>query len=71
LRALEKAMKYRFFDFNAFNLEEYEHFEQVENGDCNIILPGRFLALAGPLVNILLFDMQQYIICHMIDDIIV
>jgi hypothetical protein len=44
-------MKYRFFDFGAFNLEEYEHFEQVENGDCNIIVPGRFLALAGPLVH--------------------
>ena len=31
-----------------FDLEEYEHFERVENGDLNWIVPGKFLAFSGP-----------------------
>lgn len=30
MKALVKAKKYKFFDFNKFNIQEYEHFEQVE-----------------------------------------
>jgi cell division cycle 14 len=30
LRGLAKARLYGFFDFNDFNVQEYEHFEQVE-----------------------------------------
>eukprot|EP00606_Chrysophyceae_sp_TOSAG23-5_P001552 GSChrysophyteH2.ASY1.ANO1.128.1 assembled CDS len=37
-----------FFDFNKFNIEEYEHFEQVENGDLNWTLANKFIAFAGP-----------------------
>jgi cell division cycle 14 len=32
----------------GFDLEEYEHYEQVENGDLNWIVPGKLLAFAGP-----------------------
>ena len=32
----------------AFDIDEYEHFEQVENGDLNWIVAGRILAFAGP-----------------------
>lgn len=32
----------------AFDLDEYEHFEQVENGDLNWIVPGKILAFSGP-----------------------
>ncbi|KAL9187162.1 hypothetical protein ACHAXT_010882 [Thalassiosira profunda] len=32
----------------TFNVEEYEHFEQVENGDLNWIVADRILAFAGP-----------------------
>lgn len=30
LRGLSLAHWYKFFDFDTFNVEEYEHFEQVE-----------------------------------------
>jgi cell division cycle 14 len=48
LRGLAKARECRFFDFNKFNIEEYEHYEQVENGDLNWYVEGRFVAFAGP-----------------------
>ncbi|KAG5179341.1 dual specificity protein phosphatase [Tribonema minus] len=48
LRGLEKARRHRFFDFENFNLLSYEHYEQVEHGDLNWIVEGKFLAFAGP-----------------------
>jgi len=48
LRGLLKAKKFGFFDFRGFNVEEYEHFEQVENGDLNWIVKDKILAFAGP-----------------------
>mmetsp|Transcript_29081 Transcript_29081/g.42822 ORF Transcript_29081/g.42822 Transcript_29081/m.42822 type:complete len:560 (-) Transcript_29081:451-2130(-) len=48
LRGLAKARTYGFFDYNSFDVEEYEHFEQVENGDLNWIIKDRILAFAGP-----------------------
>lgn len=53
IRGMEKAKAVGFIDFHlregsTFNLEEYEHFEQVENGDLNWILPGKFIAFSGP-----------------------
>lgn len=43
-----QALLNGFFDFTSFDLEEYEFYERVENGDFNWIVPHRFLALAGP-----------------------
>jgi len=51
LRGLSKARTYGFFkDFktSSFDIDEYEHFELVENGDLNWIIDGQFLAFAGP-----------------------
>jgi len=48
LRGLAKARMYNFFDFDNFNIKEYEHFEQVENGDLNWIVKDKILAFAGP-----------------------
>ncbi|XP_066912800.1 dual specificity protein phosphatase CDC14A-like [Clytia hemisphaerica] len=48
LNGLHKAMKLNFFNFETFDPEEYEHYERVENGDFNWIIPGKFLAFAGP-----------------------
>jgi len=48
LRGLSLAHWYKFFDFDTFNVEEYEHFEQVENGDLNWIIKDKILAFAGP-----------------------
>jgi len=47
LRGLLKAAQYKFFDFNNFNLAEYEHFEQVENGDLNWCVDNKFVMFAG------------------------
>lgn len=47
-QAIYKAVKFKFLDFDAFSVEEYEHYERVENGDFNWILPDKFLAFAGP-----------------------
>ncbi|CAM9153751.1 unnamed protein product [Chrysoparadoxa australica] len=46
--ALVRARQERFFDFKSFDVEEYEHYEQVENGDFNWLVNGKFLAFAGP-----------------------
>lgn len=48
MRGLAKARSYNFFNFDDFNIEEYEHYEQVENGDLNWIVQNKFLAFAGP-----------------------
>jgi len=48
LRGLHKACESGFFDFAKFNIEEYEHYEQVENGDLNWTLANKFIAFAGP-----------------------
>jgi cell division cycle 14 len=48
LKGLFKARECGFFDFNKFNIEEYEHYEQVENGDLNWTMANKFIAFAGP-----------------------
>lgn len=49
LGALVKARQFDFFDWGEkFDVNEYEHFEQVENGDLNWIVKGKILAFAGP-----------------------
>jgi cell division cycle 14 len=49
LQGLSRAKEVGFLDWHLptcnFNLAEYEHYEQVENGDLNWIVPG---ALAHP-----------------------
>uniref|UniRef100_A0A7S2A3B9 protein-tyrosine-phosphatase n=2 Tax=Ditylum brightwellii TaxID=49249 RepID=A0A7S2A3B9_9STRA len=48
LRGMSKARMYGYFDFSTFDVEEYEYFEQVENGDLNWIMKDKILAFAGP-----------------------
>ncbi|OQV19366.1 Dual specificity protein phosphatase CDC14A [Hypsibius exemplaris] len=47
LIALHRSIELRFFDYDSFDLEEYEYYERVENGDFNWITP-KFLAFCGP-----------------------
>ncbi|GAU90009.1 hypothetical protein RvY_02491 [Ramazzottius varieornatus] len=47
LVGLYKAVQCEFFTYDKFNLQEYEHYERVENGDFNWITP-KFLAFCGP-----------------------
>jgi len=48
LRGLEYGIKLKWFDIKTFNLRDYEFYEKVENGDCNWIIPGKFMAFSGP-----------------------
>jgi cell division cycle 14 len=48
LKGLEKAIACGWFDWTRFDVDSYEFFEKVENGDMNWIIPDKFLAFAGP-----------------------
>uniref|UniRef100_A0A7N8Y4C8 Cell division cycle 14Ab n=1 Tax=Mastacembelus armatus TaxID=205130 RepID=A0A7N8Y4C8_9TELE len=48
LQGIRKALQHGFFSFETFDVDEYEHYERVENGDLNWIVPGKFLAFSGP-----------------------
>ncbi|KAF8072515.1 CDC14A [Scenedesmus sp. PABB004] len=52
IRGLAKARDVGFIDASGgswrFDLDEYEHYEQVENGDLNWIVPGKLVAFSGP-----------------------
>lgn len=49
ISAIDMARRNNLFDFNStFNVEEYEYFECVENGDLSILVHDKFLAFAGP-----------------------
>ncbi|XP_013771625.1 dual specificity protein phosphatase CDC14A-like [Pundamilia nyererei] len=43
-----QALQHGFLDFERFSAEEYEHYERVENGDMNWIVPGKVLAFSSP-----------------------
>jgi len=48
LRGLQKARSLGWFDYRTFNLEEYQFYEKVENGDFNWIVPPKLLAFSSP-----------------------
>jgi len=45
---LQFAMKQGWFNYRTFNADEFEHMEKVEHGDRSWLVPGKFLAFAGP-----------------------
>ncbi|GFT25297.1 dual specificity protein phosphatase CDC14AB [Trichonephila clavipes] len=48
LHAVSKALENGFLDLETFDVVEYEHYEKVENGDLNWVVPNKFLAFCGP-----------------------
>jgi len=48
LRGVSQAVLHNWFDFRTFDVDDYRHYERVENGDLNWHVPGKFLAFAGP-----------------------
>ncbi|KAG7672017.1 putative Dual specificity protein phosphatase CDC14AB [Nannochloris sp. 'desiccata'] len=51
IRGMYRAKEVGFINWHngeKFNLDEYEHYEQVENGDLNWIVPGKLMAFSGP-----------------------
>ena len=49
IEGLQFAVQQGWYDYHTFNVKEYEHYEKVENGDLNWIIPGKFLAFMGPV----------------------
>ena len=49
LRDLEYGIKLGWFSYKTFNIQEYEFYEDIENGDLNWILPGKFVAFCTPM----------------------
>ena len=49
LEGLEVALANNWYDYDKFDVREYEHYEKVENGDLNWIVPGKFIAFMGPV----------------------
>ena len=48
-QGLQYAITLGWYNYATFDVQEYQHFEKVENGDLNWILPGKFMAFSGPL----------------------
>jgi len=48
LKGLEYAIKLGWFNYKTFNIKEYEFYEDVDNGDLNWIVPGKFVAFCTP-----------------------
>jgi len=48
LKGLEYGISLKWYNYKTFNLREYQHYERVDNGDMNWILPGKFMAFSGP-----------------------
>jgi len=48
IKGLAKAKAFGFFDYDNFDIEEYENYEKVEEGDLSWIMQGKCLAFAGP-----------------------
>mmetsp|Transcript_107575 Transcript_107575/g.302872 ORF Transcript_107575/g.302872 Transcript_107575/m.302872 type:complete len:491 (-) Transcript_107575:72-1544(-) len=48
LKGLETSIQLGWFDWHKFDVESYEYYQEVDNGDMNWIIPDRLLACAGP-----------------------
>ena len=46
---MEWATKLNWYNPATFQLTDYEHYEKVENGDINWIIPGRMLGFCTPV----------------------
>ncbi|KAF4661174.1 Dual specificity protein phosphatase cdc14a [Perkinsus chesapeaki] len=51
LEGLHRARRIGWYVPSHFDKEQYQYYEKVENGDLNWIIPGKFLAFAGPHPN--------------------
>ena len=41
-------MRLGWFDFKKFDIMEYEHYEKIENGDLNWVIPNKMVAFSSP-----------------------
>ena len=45
---MEYGITLGWFSHKTFNLTEYEHYEKIEHGDLNWIIPNKFVAFSSP-----------------------
>ena len=67
LHAVSKASQHRFLEFTTFSVEEYEHYEKLENGDLNWIVPKKFIAFSSPhahskVMYIVMYDLNPILL---------
>lgn len=48
LKALDKAIKCYIFNFEKFDIDNFELHERIKNGDLKWIIPSKILAFSGP-----------------------
>ena len=48
LKALQRAKNLNGYNLNSFNTEEYDYYNEPQNGGFNWIIPSKFLAFANP-----------------------
>ena len=58
LRGLEYAIQLGWYDPKTFKPKEYEEYANVDNGDMNWIIPGKFLAFSSPSAS--QYDSEGY-----------
>nr|XP_023012477.1 dual specificity protein phosphatase CDC14B-like [Leptinotarsa decemlineata] len=49
--AIQKALSFNFFNFDDFNVTEYDLYDKLQYGDMNWLVPRKFLAFIGPSDN--------------------
>lgn len=50
-RALRKAIDLKHFSLSTFSIKTFAKLSRLENGDLSWIIPGKFIALSGPVSN--------------------
>ena len=48
LKAIENAIKYSWYNYDTFSIDDYENYAKFENGDISWILPNKLLAFSSP-----------------------
>jgi cell division cycle 14 len=48
ITAVQTGVRLGFVDWYNFDIESYEHYERVENGDLTVVVPGKFVHFSGP-----------------------
>jgi len=48
IRGFYHAMRLGWINLETFDIESYEYYEAVENGDLNVIIPNKFIAFSSP-----------------------
>jgi len=62
LEGLEHALQLHWFNYERFDIDCWEHFGKIENGDMNWIIPDKFLAFAEPSSTMI--DKDNFLACQ-------